>query len=726
MSDQAYPGNDHLPEETRYRVENTFRQALSLYLEGKLEDAVVGCDFILKMDPQFEPARLLLEKSKDPMAAVDLTPLIARYQAKPSVNVEDCLIQAIELFNGREFQRAIETLSQVMAVDPSNGEARDILSRAQEKLEAMPFVNQFIAKARDLLAKGDPEEARRQILKGLALDEGNPELVALQAELLTSAAVQPAVEPAAQSPDGPMEFELPPDLPPVHPVLETAVGPESALPGEFDLPSDLPPVHPVVETAVGPAAEEPPPPAPPAFPFEPAPSEAPPAAPFPTETPEESPFAFAEPPPAPGPDLMPQAPAPAPLPELELGGGPEPYAGGGSPQDEKIRTLLADGDRAMMQNEFQEAIDIWSRIFLIDIRNEAASQKIEEAKRLLAEQDRKTEEMFNLAVALYNQGKKDEARQKFDEVLGMEPHHMAARNYLRQLDEEEGKAKPAPVVSEAPPPDMEEVLPRIPQVAVIREEEKPKRKLWIPVAAVLGVLALLAAGWLFLGSGSGMGKPPVKAAEAIAKAKAFFAEGKIPEALAELARVPPEDPLYGEALKLETAYKAGPRKKPVDSIDGRPADQVAAEWREIAYRAYQAKDYARAQEYYTKVSGIRPLALEDKAFLDDLNRTLEAIAAGRSAFDMGNLDQAIAALQPVYERDRVLQAREILIKAHYNRGIGALREENLSQAEPDFQAILRLDDNDEMAKKNLRLIQRYKDANKDLLFRTYIKYLKPR
>lgn len=308
----------------------------------------------------------------------------------------------------------------------------------------------------------------------------------------------------------------------------------------------------------------------------------------------------------------------------------------------------------------------------------------------------------------------------------MEPHHLAARNYLRQLDEEEGKLQPAQAIPEAPPPEMEDVLPPVPEIAVVPDEEKPKRKLLLPMVAVLGVLGLLAAGWFFLGSGSGMGKPPVNAAQTIAKAEALYAEGKTAQALAELGKVPPEDPLYGQALKLTTAYQAGPRKKPLDSIDGRPAEQVAAEWRETAYRAYQAKDYARAQEFYNKVAGVRPLALEDKAFLDDVNRTLEAINAGRSAFDSGNLDQAIASLQPIYDKEQVVQARDILIKAFYNRGISSLKDENLTQAEPDFQAILKLDESDEMAKKNLRLIQRYKDTQKDLLFRIYIKYLKPR
>ena len=61
-----------------------------------------------------------------------------------------------------------------------------------------------------------------------------------------------------------------------------------------------------------------------------------------------------------------------------------------------------------------------------------------------------------------------------------------------------------------------------------------------------------------------------------------------------------------------------------------------------------------------------------------------------------------------------------------DQGLQALKEESLVRAEQIFTEISKIDDTDAMTQKNLRLIKRYKDTNKDLLFRTYIKYLKPR
>jgi tetratricopeptide (TPR) repeat protein len=396
-------------------------------------------------------------------------------------------------------------------------------------------------------------------------------------------------------------------------------------------------------------------------------------------------------------------------------------------QSDKIRALLTDGDRACQQGEYQEAIDIWSRIFLIDIRNEGASKKIEEAKVLLAEQDRKTEELFNLAVGLLNQGKKDEARKKFDEVLSYEPHHLAARNYLRQLDDETAaKDKAAsPLPMDLPPAPEEMLLPPAPAVR-IEEAPKPKKKLWIPAVIAVVLISLLFLGWKFLGGGATSGKKNVDAAAVIAQAESLYKQGRIADALSELAKVPLEDPLHNKAIQLISDYRLGPKKKGTDTIDGRPAEVVAAEWRAQALQAYQNKDYTRAQDLYTKSTQVRQLSLEDRAYLDDINRTLDLIQTGQSSFDSGNFEQAITLLKPIYEKERVIQARDILVKAYYNQGLNAMKEESLPRAEAAFQEILRIDEADEMTQKNLRLINRYKDVNKDLLFRTYIKYLKPR
>ena len=67
----VYPGNPSLPREVKEKILSTFRHTLNLFHEGKLDDCIIGCDFILKMDARFTPGRQLLEKARNPASAVD-------------------------------------------------------------------------------------------------------------------------------------------------------------------------------------------------------------------------------------------------------------------------------------------------------------------------------------------------------------------------------------------------------------------------------------------------------------------------------------------------------------------------------------------------------------------------------------------------------------------------------------------------------------------------------
>ncbi|HVS12298.1 MAG TPA: hypothetical protein VMV46_00100, partial [Thermoanaerobaculia bacterium] len=58
----SYPGNPSLAPEIQNRILSTFRQTIELAEKGRLQEARLGCDFILKMDSQFTSARKLRER----------------------------------------------------------------------------------------------------------------------------------------------------------------------------------------------------------------------------------------------------------------------------------------------------------------------------------------------------------------------------------------------------------------------------------------------------------------------------------------------------------------------------------------------------------------------------------------------------------------------------------------------------------------------------------------
>src|SRR5437870_664014 len=72
-----YPGNPSLPVEVRQKILMTFRHALGLFSSGQVSDCLIGCEFILKMDPRFTPAKRLQEKARNRDSDVDITDLQA-------------------------------------------------------------------------------------------------------------------------------------------------------------------------------------------------------------------------------------------------------------------------------------------------------------------------------------------------------------------------------------------------------------------------------------------------------------------------------------------------------------------------------------------------------------------------------------------------------------------------------------------------------------------------
>src|SRR5215470_12936332 len=195
-----YPGNPSLPREVRDKILSTFRHTLNLYKEGKGEDCLIGCDFILKMDPRFAPARQLMEKAKNPASAVDVAALETvvaeapvRAERAASPETDRLLVRAAESFNTRDFDAAIASTEQVLQVLPGNKDAAEILRKARERKNAQP---QFEVARQRAIAALDAQrdgEARAALEKMRSLDADHPAVALLERRL-----ARPAAEPAME------------------------------------------------------------------------------------------------------------------------------------------------------------------------------------------------------------------------------------------------------------------------------------------------------------------------------------------------------------------------------------------------------------------------------------------------------------------------------------------------------------------------------------------------
>src|SRR5688500_10965409 len=130
----VYPGNASLAAAVKDRVVSTFEQALTLYKQGRTDEVVAGCNLILQMDPLFDPARKLLEKSRNPGLAVDVSNLMA--------GSGDALAEARQALAARDFERVVQITTEILTNDLMNDEARVPSDEAREKIEAAPFVDQ--------------------------------------------------------------------------------------------------------------------------------------------------------------------------------------------------------------------------------------------------------------------------------------------------------------------------------------------------------------------------------------------------------------------------------------------------------------------------------------------------------------------------------------------------------------------------------------------------------
>jgi len=352
-----YPGNPSLPREVRDKILATFKHTLSLYQEGKLDDCLIGCDFILKMDPRFSPARRLLEKAKNPAADVDLIELEAivattpaRRQRPSTADAEKLLVRAVESYNARDFDACINAAEQVLTALPGNVHATDLIEKARRKKEVAADFEASRARALSLLESGQAGEAEAELNRMRNFDPEHPAVSLLERRL------QSAGGAGLEAPTREPEISFGESAPNASGGLDSLSLDGLTLDGGPS--SEVVPPPALAGARRGPLAPD-------------APSGSDPGSPGDLWTEGAAPEGAAPPPPPPPPAR------PAPV----RAAPPEDPA----KAERDIALLLKQGDDAAARGDHQAAIEIWSRIFLIDINSVEAVTRIEKARQDMAE-----------------------------------------------------------------------------------------------------------------------------------------------------------------------------------------------------------------------------------------------------------------------------------------------------------------------------------------------------
>jgi tetratricopeptide (TPR) repeat protein len=702
----SYPGNASLSPAVKDRVISTFQQTLTLYHQGRKDEVAAGCNLILQMDPSFDPARKLMDKTRNPALPIDVDALLPRNDADP-------LRQARTAMADRDFERVLHITGAVLSEDLLNDEARILSDEAREKLEAAPFVEQFSRKSEQQIASGNIAAAKMELEKARALDPTHPEVVRI-GKMIAERGTAP--QPAQPTPSFVIDAPSP-----------AATGRSTAQAADFGFAfEEEKPAEAEVSFSN--------------FSFD-APA---------SDSPFGGGFSFD----------APAAPAPAPA-----AAQPSPAAPS-SPGDfdfatasvvtsaddqKKIDQYLADGDRAAAAGDHQQAIDLWSRIFLIDVTNDDASERIERAKAKRRELDQKIEPLLASGTAAFERGDTEKAHADLGEVLRLDPRNSTAQGYLDRLSETVsagGAAASQEYLPPAPGDDKLDLgffddepspydLPAIPPPpaatpaakASAKAEPAPKTKSGrqLPVgllAGVAGLLVLLAVGWFIWSKYMTGPAEETGAGQAIiARASGLAGAGKYDQAIALLQDIKPEDPQHDQALVMIADLRAK-KSSSAQLVDGIPAAQYYEQKLAAGRTAFEAHDYAAAKAALDQAQRVKPLPPELKSQYDAAAQQVAKLDSAKALFNERKYADAIANLQPLLDQDpQNPNIRRIIANAHFNLGAMALQEEHLTDAQREFDEVLKGNPGDELAKRSRELAIRYEGQPKDLLYKMYVKYL---
>lgn len=774
----TYLGNPSLSTAVKDRVMSTFQQALQLYKVGRTEEVLQGCGLILQMDPQFDPAKKLLEKARNPMAPIDVDALIP-------ASAGDAMADAQEALRQRDFQRVINLTTEILTNDLMNEEARLLNDQAREKMEAGPFIDQFVRKFDQSILARDITTARQNLDKARALDPDHPGVKRMEKGLAEAMMAAPSPSPAAppQPPPTPatpagFNFDAPSfivDTPPAGAGRGTAQAADfgftfeeekpadSGLGGfSFDAPAPAPPK---------PAA--PPPPPPPPAPSAPSFGE-PASGGFSFDTPSsgggfsfDSPAAPSAPssgfdfdsfsPSAPSAPSAPSPAAPAPTPAPSASNEFDFSSASFETSDEdrrKIDQYLADGDRAFDGGDYQQAIDLWSRIFLIDVTNDQASERIERAKARRREIEQKSEAVLAAGIAAYDRRDHDAAREKFNEVLRIDPSNMAAQDYLERISNTVDEGGAAATISDFVPPvaekhdifDDDEMSgsyeaplmppdsPAAPAPASAKAAKAEKKaspaasaKRSGPMGLVLtlvGVLVLAAAG--YFAYSKFFSKPsydPAATQAILSQATHLSQQGKYDQAIAMLQDVKADDPQHDKAV-LMIADLQRKKSQAAETIDGKPAGQFYSDQINAGRAAYDAHDFDGAKKAFEQAMRVKALPADVQPIYNTASQQVAKLDAAKSLFRERRFADALSNLEQLRTQDpQNLNIQRMIVDAHFNLGAAALQEERLPDAAKEFEEVLKVDPADELAKRSRALAERYNGQPKDLLYKIYVKYL---
>jgi tetratricopeptide (TPR) repeat protein len=708
----AYPGNPELSPQAQDRVMTAFRQVIGKLQEGSREEALIGLEFVLRLDPAYAPASHLHKQLSSGATEIDLNDIVSQLQAPTSDAINSLLVEAVEDFNNRDFSAARQKVEQVLLDLPGHQEARQLLREIEGATKGDTQVTNFLDQARDALRAGNSQEAANFVMMAQALDPHHKDIAATLAEI--EAAGGMSLEQAGFTPDDAGvtggDFEPPVDDPPDFAAAESASEMfadtvETDAPEEREKPEEEPKhVPPAVSGPPDFSSEDTAPTFDPVSEQPPQPSPKKPEEPYYEETASQVSELFQE--------------------------GPEPFdaASGEADGDSNlmtIRQLLAQGGSAAAEDDYAAAIDAWSRVFLYDPDHDEARDRIEHIRHAKDELDRRIEPMLANALDAHEAGDEATARDFVSRILELAPRHVDASRLADFLGGPDGASMPeleddlfSDDFDATADFGVEVSQPTATLEGEWRTPKKPKRRLgWQWWAIIGGVAVVVVAFSLWVASGlMPEAAPPEKRIDVVnrvlVEAAELYNKGQIEEAIVLLEQNSKDDPFQVRIDNRINDYRTK-IATPVPT----PVPEGLAACRELLAEGRWMAAYQRVKaelKLFPNDPGLEEVRLEILETEPEAAALYDAVAAGdyraATAISRDLLEKRPDDPEVVGFYERTL----------FNAGMAELRAFNLPQSEAYLQELAERQPEDAEVQRILEFIDTYKSRPVDMQLEIFV------
>ena len=245
--------------------------------------------------------------------------------------------------------------------------------------------------------------------------------------------------------------------------------------------------------------------------------------------------------------------------------GPRREPAPAAEDDARIEHLLVNGLDHYFAGEYEQAINLWTRVLFLDRTHDRARAYIERARSAQAERQRISEALVHQGLDAFDKGEVVRARELLSDALDQGASHDVALGVLGRIDRlEVGQG----TASRGMP-----AVRRRPFSAPAEDEREPQHRITVAVglitaAAIVAVAAISfvlvtpngLSDWFPVQATTGVPVAvsptpaplpvPAPTESYVAQARARFASGKLRDALRALDRVPVGDSLRADAERL--------------------------------------------------------------------------------------------------------------------------------------------------------------------------------